>query len=165
MIKIYCNDNLKDVLDDNDVEEYVPAYGGESAGLDLYNAGDDVTMMVAYGHFGPGTSSNIKGGMISTGLHVFTPRGYVTLVKERGSITKTPLKYRAGVVDEGYTGEIFVNLVNIGNEEYTIESGQKLPVQIVVVKCDNEYSEMSEEEYLTLSRLSKRKEGKVGSSD
>ena len=103
--------------------------------------------------------------MISTGLHVFTPRGYVTLVKERGSITKTPLKYRAGVVDEGYTGEIFVNLVNIGNEEYTIESGQKLPVQIVVVKCDNEYSEMSEEEYLTLSRLSKRKEGKVGSSD
>ena len=84
MIKIYCNDNLKDVLDDNDVEEYVPAYGGESAGLDLYNAGDDVTIMPS--------SSNKKGGMISTGLHVFTPRGYVTLVKERGSITKTPLK-------------------------------------------------------------------------
>ena len=157
MIKIYCNDNLKDVLDDNDIQEYVPAYGGESAGLDLYNAGSDVTIMPS--------SSNRKGGMISTGLHVFTPKGYVTLVKERGSITKTPLKYRAGVVDEGYTGEIFVNLVNIGNEEYTIESGQKLPVQIVVVKCDNEYSEMSEEEYLTLSRLSKRKEGKVGSSD
>mgnify|MGYP001280161291 FL=1 len=157
MIKIYCNDNLKDVLEDNNIEDYVPAYGGESAGLDLYNAGYDVTIMPA--------SSNKKGGMISTGLHVFTPKGYVTLVKERGSITKTPLKYRAGVVDEGYTGEIFVNLVNIGNEEYTIKSGQKLPVQIVVVKCDNEYSEMSEEEYLTLSRLARRKQGKVGSSD
>ena len=45
MIKIYCNDNLKDVLDDNDIEEYVPAYGGESAGLDLYNAGSDITIM------------------------------------------------------------------------------------------------------------------------
>ena len=157
MIKIYCNNNLKDALDQNDVDEYLPAYGGESAGLDLYNAGGNITIMPSI--------SDKKGAMVSTGLHVFTPRGYVTLVKERGSITKTPLKYRAGVVDEGYTGEIFVNLVNISNDEYTIESGQKLPVQIVVVKCDNEYSEMTEKEYLTLSRLSKRKEGKVGSSD
>ena len=124
MIKIYCNDNLKDVLDDNDVEEYVPAYGGESAGLDLYNAGSDITIMPS--------SSNKKGGMISTGLHVFTPRGYVTLFKERGSITKTPLKYRAGVVDEGYTGEIFVNLHNVGTTAQFIEPGQKIAQGVFV---------------------------------
>ncbi|MBT6472485.1 MAG: hypothetical protein HOK52_14640, partial [Candidatus Marinimicrobia bacterium] len=133
------------------------AYGGESAGLDLYNSGENISVMPS--------SSDSKGVMISTGLHVFTPKGYVSLIKERGSITKTPLKYRAGVVDEGYTGEIFVNLVNISNEEYIIKKGQKLPVQIIVVKCDNQYSEIDEDEYLNLSQLSQRKSGKVGSSD
>ena len=157
MIKIYCNERLDEVLDDNDVEDYVPAYGGESAGLDLYNSGENITVMPTY--------SDTKGVMISTGLHVFTPKGYVSLIKERGSITKTPLKYRAGVVDEGYTGEIFVNLINISNEEYIIKRGQKLPVQIIVVKCDNEYSEIDEDEYLSLSKFSKRNTGKVGSSD
>lgn len=157
MIKIYCNEKLDEVLDDNDVEDYVPAYGGESAGLDLYNSGENISVMPS--------SSDPKGVMISTGLHVFTPKGYVSLIKERGSITKTPLKYRAGVVDEGYTGEIFVNLVNISNEEYIIKKGQKLPVQIIVVKCDNQYSEIDEDEYLNLSQLSQRKSGKVGSSD
>ena len=157
MIKIYCNERLDEVLDDNDVEDYVPAYGGESAGLDLYNSGENISVMPS--------SSDPKGVMISTGLHVFTPKGYVSLIKERGSITKTPLKYRAGVVDEGYTGEIFVNLVNISNEEYIIKSGQKLPVQIIVVKCDNEYSEIDEDEYLALSSFSKRSDRKVGSSD
>ena len=157
MIKIYCNEKLDEVLDDNDIEDYVPAYGGESVGLDLYNSGENISVMPS--------SSDPKGVMISTGLHVFTPKGYVSLIKERGSITKTPLKYRAGVVDEGYTGEIFVNLVNISNEEYIIKKGQKLPVQIIVVKCDNQYSEIDEDEYLNLSQLSQRKSGKVGSSD
>jgi dUTPase len=157
MIKIYCNENLNKVLRYNDVIDYVPAYGGESAGLDLYNSGEDITIMPS--------SVNSKGVMISTGLHIFTPKGFVSLIKERGSIIKTPLKYRAGVVDEGYTGEIFVNLVNISREEYIIKKGSKLPVQIIVVKCDNKYSEIEEEEYLTLTKFSKRNEGKVGSSD
>tara|TARA_B100000035_G_scaffold303625_1_gene302404 strand:+ start:1530 stop:2003 length:474 start_codon:yes stop_codon:yes gene_type:complete len=157
MIKIYCKETLKKVLKSNNISNYVPAYNGESAGLDLYNSGDDVSIMPSL--------NNKKGSMVSTGLHVFTPPGYVTLIKERGSITKTPLKYRAGVIDVGYTGEIFVNLVNVSNEEYNIKHGEKLPVQIIVVKCDNEYSEIDEEEYLNLSKLSTRKKGKIGSSD
>ena len=85
----------------------------------------------------------------------------------RSSISKTGHSFRnsVGVIDSGYTGEVFVNLINVGSEEFILDSNIKLPVQIVVVKCDNEYSEMREEEYLTLSRLSQRKEGKVGSSD
>ena len=84
MIKIYCNEKLSKTLESNNVKDYVPAYEGESAGLDLYNSGEDTTIMPSL--------SNIKGVMISTGLHVFTPKGYVTLIKERGSVTKTPLK-------------------------------------------------------------------------
>ena len=157
MIKIYCNENLKNTLNENNISEYLPAYEGESAGLDLYNTGDDIVIK-------PSTE-NHKGSMISTGLHIFTPPGYVSLVKERGSIVKSPLKYRAGVIDVGYTGEVFVNLINISDDSFTIKKNQKLPVQIVVIKCDNEYLEIEEDEYLRLSQNTLRKKGKIGSTD
>jgi len=161
MINIHLNENLKFALKTNniDVKDYVPAYNGESAGLDLFNAGDKVTLL-------PQTvlpkNSKI---LIGTGLHLAVPKGWVALVQERGSITKTPLKVRAGVIDSGYTGEVFVNLINTSNEEYKIDRNQKLPVQIVVVKCDNEFNIVSEEEYLDITQSSQRQAGKVGSSD
>ena len=161
MVNICLMESLKFALEVNNinVKDYIPAYNGESAGLDLFNAGNRVTIL-------PQTvlPKNHK-LLISTGLKVQVPKGYVALVQERGSITKTPLKVRAGVIDSGYTGEVFVNLINTGSEEYTLDSNIKLPVQIVVVKCDNEFEVVSEEEYLNLSRDSSRKEGKVGSSD
>ena len=45
MIKIYCNEKLSKTLESNNVKDYVPAYEGESAGLDLYNSGEDTTIM------------------------------------------------------------------------------------------------------------------------
>ena len=161
MIKICLMDSLKFTLKTNkiNVKDYIPAYNGESAGLDLFNAGDRVTILPQ-----SVLPKNNK-LLIGTGLKMQVPKGYVALVQERGSITKTPLKVRAGVIDSGYTGEVFVNLINTGSEEYTLDSNIKLPVQIVVVKCDNEFEVVGEEEYLNLSRDSSRKEGKVGSSD
>ena len=161
MINIFCNDSLTKVLEDNNVQEYTPAYGGESAGIDLYNTGDDVIIK-------PITEFNSEKKnftLINTGVHLLVPKGYVALVKERGSIVKNTLKVRAGVIDSGYTGEVFVNLVNLSNEDKIISYGEKLPVQIVVVKCDNHFAVIDSEEYLKLSGRSLRKEGKVGSSD
>jgi len=161
MIKIFCNENLKSVLKDNNVENYTPAYDGESAGIDLYNCGDDVIIKPIKEFNGEKSSYTL----INTGIHLLVPKGYVALVKERGSIVKNTLKARAGVIDSGYTGEVFVNLVNLSNEDKIINQGEKLPVQIVVVKCDNHFTIIDEEEYLKLSGRSLRKQGKVGSSD
>jgi len=161
MVNILLMDKLKFALEVNKilVSSYVPAYNGESAGLDLFNAGNKVTIL-------PQTAvpKNNK-LLIGTGLKMLVPKGYVALIQERGSITKTPLKVRAGVIDSGYTGEIFVNLINTSSEEYTLDSNAKLPVQIVVVKCDNEFEIVSEKEYLNLSASSIRKDGQIGSSD
>ena len=161
MINICLTQNLKDALQVNNVKEldYTPAYGGESAGLDLYNAGERFTIMPIDAL----PKGNVS--LIKTGLKMSVPKGWVALVQERGSIVKTPLKVRAGVIDSGYTGEVFVNLINTGSEEYTIDQYQKLPVQIVVVKCDNEYSVVNEDEYLNLTQNSSRQKGQVGSSD
>ena len=159
MINFYCNHDLKNTLQANEVESYAPAYGGESAGLDLYNSGPSVTIKSV------SDFSYQNKILIPTGLRIIVPEGYVALIQERGSITKTPLKVRAGVIDSGYTGEVFVNLINTGSEEYTLDSNIKLPVQVVVVKCDNEFVVVNEDEYLDITLSSKRKSGKVGSSD
>ena len=161
MVKIYCNDKLKNVLKINGVENYLPAYSGESAGLDLYNTGNDIII--------PYIGKKIKTPktLIPTGLHISVPKGYVALIQERGSVVKTNLKVRAGVIDCGYTGEVFVNLINLSEfrEFACINKGSKLPVQLVVVKCDNDFQIVSENEYLNLSDTSNRKDGQIGSSD
>tara|TARA_B100000212_G_scaffold110904_2_gene82493 strand:+ start:1796 stop:2266 length:471 start_codon:yes stop_codon:yes gene_type:complete len=156
MIKIFCNESLIKVLENNNVKEYTPAYNGESAGIDLYNSGSDVIVKPIV--------ENQK-CLINTGVHLLVPKGYVALIRERGSIVKDTLKVRAGVIDSGYTGEVFVNLVNLSNEDKIIKEGDKLPVQIVVVKCDNHFTVIGEKEYVRLTDKSLRKEGKIGSSD
>lgn len=163
MIKINLNENLRSVLLQNDINpdsDYIPAYGGESAGLDLFNSGEDIVVPTI-------TSENFHQTkiLIPTGLKMSVPKGYVALIQERGSVTKTPLKVRAGVIDSGYTGEVFVNCINTGNENYTITKGNKLPFQIVVVKCENQFEVVSDDEYLDFTSSSRRKEGQVGSSD
>ena len=87
------------------------------------------------------------------------------MIKERGSIAKTPLKIRAGVIDSGYMGEVFINCVNTGQDVYTIYEKAKLPFQIIVVKCDNDFKVISNKEFDDLTNNSKRKSGSIGSSD
>ena len=159
MINFYCDENLKEALRVNEVDSYAPAYGGESAGLDLYNSGKSIIL-------NPVSDFSYQNKiLIPTGLRIIVPEGYVALIQERGSITKTPLKVRAGVIDRGYTGEIFVNAVNVSQDKFTLQQHQKLPFQIVVVKCDNHFQEIQEEEYLNLTSSHLRKDGIVGSSD
>ena len=168
MINICINDELRTVLSKNNIDpssEYVPAYGGESAGLDLYNAGETMHIPPSANISLTNTDKQKFKTLIPTGIRISVPKGYVALIQERGSITKTPLKVRAGVIDSGYTGEVFVNCVNTGASSYTIYKNSKLPFQIVVVKCDNDFKVVTEEEYLSLSNSSLRQEGKVGSSD
>lgn len=159
MINIALNDELCTLLNDQniDVKDYVPAYNGESAGLDLYNAGEE--------YFIPPSREELIKILIPTGLRVIIPRGYVGLIQERGSICKTSLKVRAGVIDAGYTGEIFVNCINVSNRDIKLDKHCKLPFQLVVVKCDNDFNVITENEYLELTENAARKSGKVGSSD
>ena len=158
MIKIYCNNNLQKILEHNNINNYSPAYNGESVGLDLYNVGEDIILS-------PIINSIKKKNLIPTGLHIHVPKGYVAIIMERGSIVKTFLKVRAGVIDPGYTDEVFVSLINISSHSTIIKKGKKLPVQIVVVKCLNNFKTITDEENKTLIQSYKRKEGKIGSTD
>ena len=166
MVKICLSKALYETLSFNKVDpqsEYIPAYGGESAGLDLYNCGPAIDIKPS--NYKPSVPVPPQKVLIPTGVRIDVPRGYVALIQERGSVTKTSLKVRAGVIDSGYTGEVFVNCINTGPDVYTIHAKRKLPFQIVVVKCDNDFQVVSEEEYLDLTSTARRQEGQVGSSD
>ena len=144
-----------------DPSTYGTAYDGESCGLDLYNMGEPIVLngrnkWVAYGE---------KINLIPTGVRIKIPAGYVGLIKERGSIVQTGLSVRAGVLDPGFTGEVFVNLVNIGERDTNVETGAKLPVQLIVVPCAKEFSLVSYSEFLNQNLDAQRLEGQIGSTN
>ena len=144
-----------------DTSAYTTGYNGESAGLDLYNMGEGISI--------PGRTkwSVFKEPNISmpTGVRVIIPAGHVGLIQERGSITKTGLTVRAGVIDPGFTGEIFVTLGNLGERDTKIQTGAKLPAQLIVVPCMNVFNSVTYPEYMEKTRNSARQNGQVGSTD
>ena len=76
--------------------------------------------------------------ILPTGLKVEVPHGYMLEVKNRsGMAAKKNLIVGACVVDSGYSGEIFVNLHNIGKTKKIVEVGDKIAqlVLIPVVQC------------------------------
>ena len=181
MIPIYINlsEKLKTILNENGIspKDYRPAYDGESVGLDLYNASDKTYNIDDLSapkpdresshttYVGKNTSAEdltfVNKILIPSGVKICLPNGYVALLRERGSIIKTKMIARAGVIDPGYTDEIFVNLYGQG----VIHPGDKLPVQLIVVKAETNFNTISDDEYSVAVIHSRRKNGKVGSSD
>jgi len=72
--------------------------------------------------------------MVPTGIAVALPPGHEGQVRPRSglaarhgiTVTNAP-----GTIDEDYRGEIKVLLVNLGDEPYTLESGERV-AQLVV---------------------------------
>lgn len=181
IVPILLTDNLVKALaiDGIDPAEYRPSYDGTSIGLDLYNVGPDqhippTTIDISHDWaFGEDAREEIVKEqfdktfkkLIPTGLKISLPPGWVALIQERGSITKTPLKLRAGVIDPGYTGEVFVNCVNLSVKPWEITQGEKLPFQLIVLRANTNFKHIGLDEYLELTQNSTRKHRMIGSSD
>lgn len=97
----------------------LPAYAtAQSAGVDLRaNLTEAVTL-------GP-----LERAMIPTGLYMAIPAGYEGQVRPRsGLAAKHGLSVlnSPGTIDADYRGEIKVILVNLSNEAFTIEPGERV---------------------------------------
>lgn len=161
---IFLTEQLKETLRFNNIDPstYGPAYGGESACLDLYYAPKHYDSELADTILIEPQVHHNK--LIPTGLHIALPANRVALVLERSSITKTSLKVRAGVIDAGYTGEIFVNCVSVDGWQRILPR-TKLPFQLLITTCFNQFQQLSPEEWEAYLLSSARKDGCVGSSD
>ena len=114
----------------------IPTFGSvESAGGDLYNAGDNVEIK---------PSQTV---LIGTGLAVEIPEGYVGLVYARsGLATKSGLApaNKVGVIDSDYRGEIKVALFNHSTETRTVAKGDRIAQMVIAPYLKVEYEEVDE---------------------
>ena len=71
--------------------------------------------------------------LLETGVKMEVPPGcMLQIMNKSGVASKLHLVTGACVVDEGYTGEIFVNLHNIGTDVEFIDAGQKVAQGVFV---------------------------------
>ena len=74
-----------------------------------------------------------ESAVLETGVKVeVTPGCMLQVMNKSGVATKTQLITGACVVDEGYDGEIFINLQNIGKLVQYIQPGQKIAQGVFV---------------------------------
>jgi len=95
------------------------------AGLDVFYCPPDDRDSV---RIDPGQSL-----VLETGLKFGVPHGFMLEVKNRSSMaSKRRLIVGACVIDPGYDGELYINLINIGNHSQIIENGSKI-AQVVMI--------------------------------
>ncbi len=117
------------------------------AGMDLYCL-ETITLV-------PGQRVQVK-----TGIAIGVPLGYVGLIWDKSGVAhKRGLKTLGGVIDHGYSGEVFVGIYNSGSENQTFEVGDKV-AQILIQKF--EHPEIVEVESLAESERGEKGIGSTG---
>ena len=80
-----------------------------------------------------------------TGIAMKIPDGHAALIWDKsGPSHKFGIKTLGGVIDSNYTGEWLVGLVNLGQDDYAIEKGQKI-AQVLIQKIEQPEIEEVEE--------------------
>jgi dUTP pyrophosphatase len=83
--------------------------------------------------------------LISTGVAIQFPEGYGGLIRDRSSVaSKQGLFNVAGVIDNGYTGEIKVALYNSTEGFITIYCGDKIAQLILIPVVNFQVTEVDE---------------------
>jgi dUTP pyrophosphatase len=101
--------------------------------------------------------------VLETGVKVQVPDGcMLQIMNKSGIATKRQLITGACVVDEGYDGEIFINLQNIGRDIQYIEPGQKLAQGVFVKILKPELLEINRDSIY--GRKTARGVGSLGST-
>ena len=108
----------------NKSKNELPAYSTEmSAGMDLRASLSE-----------PVTLQPLERKLIPTGLFIELPRGYEAQIRPRSglalkkgvTVLNTP-----GTIDADYRGEIRVILINLSNEKFVVENGERICQMIV----------------------------------
>ena len=115
----------------------LPAYEtGASAGMDLRAMLDAPVLL-----------RSLERALIPTGLFVEIPVGYEAQIRPRSglAIKKGITVLNApGTIDADYRGEIKVILVNLSNEDFTVNDGERVAQMIVAAHETVEWEQAEE---------------------
>ncbi|MAU71081.1 MAG: dUTP diphosphatase [Pseudozobellia sp.] len=124
----------------NKSSHQLPHYETEaSAGMDLRaNISEPITL------------KPLERSIVKTGVFIELPVGYEAQVRPRSGLAAKKgitVLNAPGTIDADYRGEIGVILVNLSNESFTVENGERV-AQLVIAKHEraewNEVEELSE---------------------
>jgi dUTP pyrophosphatase len=82
----------------------------------------------------PLTLAPLQRAMVPTGLHIALPAGYEAQVRPRSGLAAKhgiTVLNSPGTIDADYRGEICVILVNLSNEPFTIEDGERVAQMVI----------------------------------
>jgi len=110
----------------NNSKHQLPGYEtSASAGMDLRANMEN-----------PITLKPLERAIIKTGLFIALPNGYEAQVRPRSGLSAKKgitILNAPGTIDADYRGEIGVILVNLSNEDFTVNDGDRI-AQLVIAK-------------------------------
>ncbi|MDE6006139.1 MAG: dUTP diphosphatase [Muribaculaceae bacterium] len=128
----------------------LPAYGTpEAAGMDVR----------AYLPEGPVTLKPLQRALIPTGLYMQLEPGYECQIRPRSGLALNygiTVANAPGTVDADYRGEIGIILINLGENDFTVNDGERI-CQMVI----KQYTHVTWEPVKELDRT-KREDGSFG---
>jgi dUTP pyrophosphatase len=103
----------------------IPSFALEGdAGMDLFSIEDLILK--------PGQRISCP-----TGIAIKIPDGYVGLIWDKGGPShKFGIKTLGGVFDSNYIGEYQIGMINLSQEDFKIEKGQKI-AQVLIQKIEH----------------------------
>ena len=105
----------------------------------------------------PITLKSLERTIVKTGLFIELPIGYEAQVRPRSGLAfkkGITVLNSPGTVDADYRGEIGVILVNLSNEDFIIENGERI-AQLIIAKHERA-------EWLEVAELSETARGEGG---
>ena len=98
--------------------------------------------------------------LYKTNISTAIPHGYYGRIAPRSGLAyKHGIDVLAGVIDSGYRGDIWVILINFGQEDFPVNEGDKI-AQFIIEKCH--YVEWQEVQDLPESQRGEWARGSTG---
>lgn len=113
--------------------EYATPY---SAGVDLRANIDE-----------PITLKSLERVLVPTGLYIELPQGYEAQIRPRSGLAfkhGLTVLNSPGTIDADYRGEIRVILVNLSNQEFVINDGERICQMVIAQHAQVEWNEVAE---------------------
>jgi len=101
-----------------------------------------------------GTLKSLERKLVSTGLYFELQEGYELQIRPRSGLAYKngiTVLNSPGTVDTGYRGEIKVLLVNLSDEDFTWDIGERIAQGVITSRVSTDFGELEEVKELTES--------------
>lgn len=119
----------------NNSQHDLPSYATENA------AGMDLRANLET----PVTLKPLQRELIPTGLFIELPHGYEAQIRPRSGLAfkkGVTVLNSPGTIDSDYRGEVKVLLVNLSNEDFVVENGERVAQMVVAAHASVEWEQV-----------------------